>query len=141
MKNDLIRLGPCLCMMCVLTQTGWAQSDLVESEAAADAAESAADAERPGEVVFEPPARAGDSVLEEIIVYGEEDEWRLPDLGDSLRREREELERQDRARVKAEFLPLYDPEQPEPDPDLFRMFDAEKRVGKIELFRIRFGGQ
>ena len=97
--------------------------------------------DRPGGVPFEPAPRADEDVIEEIIVYGRRDEWRLPDMGDELRREREELERAKVGEVDFEFLPLYDPEQAAREPDLFRMDDPLQRVGKVELFRFRFGGE
>jgi hypothetical protein len=97
--------------------------------------------ERPGGVPFEPAPRADEEVIEEIIVYGRRDEWRLPDMGDTLRREREELEKAKVGEVDFEFLPLYDPEQAAREPDLFRMDDPLQRVGKVELFRFRFGGE
>ncbi len=94
----------------------------------------------PGPAPFEPAAGADEDVIEEIIVRGRRDEWRLPDMGDTLRREREELEKARPGQVDFEFLPLYDPEESAREPDLFRMYDPEQRVGKIELFRFRFGG-
>jgi hypothetical protein len=94
----------------------------------------------PGPAPFEPSATADEELIEEIIVRGRRDEWRLPDMGDTLRREREELEKARPGQVDFEFLPLYDPEQASREPDLFRMYDPEQRVGKIELFRFRFGG-
>lgn len=105
-------------------------------------AEDEADATgRPGAAPFEPAPRADEEVIEEIIVYGRQDEWRLPDMGDELRREREELEKAKVGEVDFEFLPLYDPEQAAREPDLFRMDDPLQRVGKVELFRFRFGGE
>lgn len=97
--------------------------------------------ERPGAAPFEPPENAEERVIEEIVVIGGQDQWRLPDLGDTFRAEQEALQRQRPTRVEVEFLPLYDPESPQPDPDLFRMFDPEQRVGTVELFRFRFGGR
>jgi hypothetical protein len=99
------------------------------------------DVQRPGAAPFEPAPRADEEVIEEIIVYGRRDEWRLPDMGDELRREREELEKAKVGEVDFEFLPLYDPEQAAREPDLFRMDDPLQRVGKVELFRFRFGGE
>jgi len=94
----------------------------------------------PGAALFEPAPRADEDLIEEIIVYGRQDEWRLPDMGDRLRRERAELEKATVRQVDFEFLPLYDPEEATREPDLFRMDDPLQRVGKVELFRFRFGG-
>ncbi|HEY8519010.1 MAG TPA: hypothetical protein VIN61_02930 [Gammaproteobacteria bacterium] len=91
-----------------------------------------------------PPARPGESRLaslpeevEEIVVIGEESQWRLPDLGSSFRQRQEEERRQ--GRIAAEFLPLYDPEQPPLTSGLLRIDREAERVGFIQLFRIRFG--
>jgi hypothetical protein len=127
-----IRLWPLAAACLLLAPSAFAQGP--------DGDEPGVD-ERPGAAPFEPAERADEDVIEEIIVYGRQDEWRLPDMGDSLRREREELEKARVGEVDVEFLPLYDPEQAAREPDLFRMDDPLQRVGKVELFRFRFGGE
>jgi hypothetical protein len=74
--------------------------------------------------------------LDEVLVVGTA--LRLPDLGSSLRTQRE-AERE-AGRISATFLPLYDPEAAHAgfDDALFRNRELE-RVGFIELFRLRFG--
>jgi hypothetical protein len=74
--------------------------------------------------------------LDEVLVVGTA--LRLPDLGSSLRAQRE-AER-DEGRIAVSFLPLYDPEAARAglDDPLFRNRELE-RVGFIDLFRIRFG--
>ena len=76
--------------------------------------------------------------LEEIVVIGE-DQWRLPDLGSSWRKQAEEEELE--GRLDVAFLPLYDAETTAENPDLFQINKEEQRIGFIELFRIRFGGR
>ena len=71
----------------------------------------------------------------------EEEEWRLPDLGSEWRIEREEQEKAEKGRFQADFLPLYDPETAPRNPDLFQLNKEEERVGRIELFRFKFGGK
>lgn len=74
--------------------------------------------------------------LEEIIVH-DENPWRLPDLG-STWRARRDAERKT-GRVEVAFLPLYDPQGAVTGADLFLGNTEARRVGYIELFRIRFG--
>jgi hypothetical protein len=74
--------------------------------------------------------------MEEVIVVSES-EWRLPDLGSEWRREQAEERSQDR--IEVSFLPLYDPENADPNVDLFPRNREMRRVGFIEIFRVRFG--
>lgn len=77
------------------------------------------------------------SSLEEVIVVGE-NEWRLPDLGETWRRRQED--NKEPARIQANFFPLYDPEDSrQRRDDLFMLNNELRRVGFIELFKIRFG--
>lgn len=77
------------------------------------------------------------SSLEEVIVVGE-NEWRLPDLGDTWRKRQED--KQEPARIQANFLPMYDPEDSrQRRDDLFMINNELRRVGFVELFKIRFG--
>lgn len=90
----------------------------------------------PGEPVLARLPEDRQETLEEIVVIGE-DEWRLPDLGSSWRKQAEEEELE--GRLDVAFLPLYDAELTARDPDLFQLNKEEQRIGFIELFRIRFG--
>jgi len=84
-------------------------------------------------------AEGREPAIEELIVVGE-NEWRLPDLGSSWRL-RQEDEREP-ARIQANFLPLYDPEDSrQRRDDLFLIHSELRRVGFIELFKIRFGNR
>lgn len=82
------------------------------------------------------PRDDGSDDLDEVLVVGTP--MRLPDLGSTLRAQREAEE--DQGRIAVTFLPLYDPEAERGgiDDPLFRNREME-RVGFIELFRIRFG--
>ncbi|HEX6999736.1 MAG TPA: hypothetical protein VF322_16500 [Gammaproteobacteria bacterium] len=91
-----------------------------------------------------PPARPGASRLaplpeevEEILVIGDDNPWRLPDLGSAFRRRQEE-ERVP-GRIEAEFLPLYEPQEPPLTAGLLTIGREAERAGYIQLFRIRFG--
>ena len=76
------------------------------------------------------------ATADEIVVIGGL-QWRLPDLGSAWRADREE-EKSD-ARIQAALLPLYDPENPVTHNDMFLLNREMKRLGYIELFRVRFG--
>lgn len=83
----------------------------------------------------QPPDRI--ETLEEVLVVGD-DEWRLPDLGSTWRAE--QAAEPATARIEADMLPLYDPEDPTHErTDWFLVNEEIRRVGFIELFRIRFG--
>ncbi len=77
--------------------------------------------------------------IEEVIVT-DDNPWGLPDLGSTWRaREAQTVET---GRIRANFLPLYDPD--DPASLLAPLFPANRemqRVGFIQLFRIRFGGR
>jgi len=92
----------------------------------------------PGEARLEPPDPEKAPALEEIVVIGGS-QWRLPDLGSSWRAEHEE--EADHGRINVSFLPLYDPENADPNVDLFPRDREMRRVGFIEVFKIRFGGR
>lgn len=90
-------------------------------------------------VVAAPPvaARTDDSI-EEIVVVSEQNPWRLPDLGSSWRDPSED--QPDTGRISADLLPLWDPEVQElPTRDPYALGDSFRRVGFIEVFRVRFG--
>ncbi|WP_428101458.1 hypothetical protein [Candidatus Rariloculus sp.] len=80
-----------------------------------------------------------DNTLEEVIVT-RDNEWRLPDLGSAWRARQADEEEQ--GRIRANFLPLYDPENPTSFVEtLFPVNREMQRVGFIEVFRVRFGGR
>ncbi len=93
--------------------------------------------ERPGAARLAGPPERGDDALEEVVVIGEQQRWRLPDLGSEWRREREQA-RGD-ARIKADLFRAYDPDDPTNRTDPFPLNGELSRVGFIEMFRIRFG--
>ena len=72
---------------------------------------------------------------DEIIVIGSG--WRLPDLGSAWRAKQEEKE--DEGQFSATFLPFYDPDNPPPTTESPLLAPEARRVGYIELFRLRFG--
>lgn len=111
------------------------------------AAEAAADSEltlppviasQPGQTRLEPPAEDREDVLEAVVTEGQS-EWRLPDLGTSLREEEPALAPDQRMSVR--FIPLYDPEDEENDPllDLAPEPDVMRNVRFIEFIELRFG--
>ena len=78
--------------------------------------------------------------IEEILVVSDQNPWRLPDLGSSWRAQHTEVAEQGRIRVEA--LPLWNPDTEEvPTSNPFAVADDIRRVGFIEVFRVRFGGR
>lgn len=97
----------------------------------------AGNAERgPGQARLAPPEPTRTPLLEEVVVVGES-EWRLPDLGSRWREAQEE--EAPGGRIQVSFFPLYDPENADPNVDLFPRNREMRRVGFIEIFKIRFG--
>ena len=77
--------------------------------------------------------------IEEVIVTND-NPWGLPDLGSTWRAR--EAQTVDTERIRANFLPLYDPD--DPASLLAPLFPANRemqRVGFIQLFQVRFGGR
>ena len=77
--------------------------------------------------------------IEEVIVT-DDNPWRLPDLGSTWRAR--QTQAVDLGRIQANFMPLYDPD--DPASSLAPLFPANRemqRVGFIQLFRVRFGGR
>jgi hypothetical protein len=72
---------------------------------------------------------------DEIIVIGRG--WRLPDLGSAWRAKQQEKD--GIGRFSATFLPFYDPDDPPPRLESPLLAPEARRVGYIELFRLRFG--
>ena len=93
--------------------------------------------DEPGEAILAELPEDRVEVLEEIVVIGEEDGWRLPDLGATWRQN----ETPEESRLAVRFLPLYDPELEDRLSDIFVINKQQERLGYLELFRIRFGAQ
>ena len=91
--------------------------------------------ESPGAArLTEPPADRRD-VLEEVIVTADS-QWRLPDLGTSLRREEEpELDQ----RMEFRLAPLYDPEKQVEMLEPVPVVDVLRDVGFLRIFEVGFG--
>lgn len=75
--------------------------------------------------------------IEEVVVVGRS--WRLPDLGSSLRAQREA--EGDQGRISVTFLPLYEPASDLEvlESSLFFGNREMEAVGFIDLFRVQFG--
>lgn len=102
------------------------------------------DAARPREArLAEPPERPPEpsepnaAPLQEIVVKGDDNPWRLPDLGSEWRAR--EAEQRPTGRIRVNMFPLWDPEAERPERDLLPLNSELRRVGFIEVFRIRFG--
>lgn len=78
-----------------------------------------------------------EGVVEEIVVVADP-ALRLPDLGTSLRLEREAREARE-GRIRVTYLPPLQPIDPLTSPLLLRVDPEARRVGYIEIFRINFG--
>jgi hypothetical protein len=96
-------------------------------------------ASNPGETRFEAPPEEREDVLEAVVTGGQTD-WRLPDLGSSIRAEQEA--REPDQRIELGFVPLYDPADPEATAE-FLSPEAEvmRGVGMIRLIELRLGRQ
>ena len=118
-------------------RSGLAQEDLARPPRIENGQEPDPVPQTPAEEAAE---RASNDVLEEIVVISEQNPWRLPDLGSSWRAVQEPDT--DTGRIAADLLPIWDPEEYEiPTRDPFAVGDAFRRVGYIELFRVRFRGR
>jgi hypothetical protein len=88
---------------------------------------------------IEAPVQSDSSAMEEIVVISDQNPWRLPDLGSSWRAQQEELQ-QDAGRISVDLAPLWDPDAEElPTRNPFDVTDGIRRVGFLEIFRVRFG--
>jgi hypothetical protein len=96
------------------------------------------DVESPGQArLADPPAPAANPPAE-IVVTGNENPWRLPDLGSEWRVQHEAEQRRT-GRMRVDLFPLWDPEDQRPERDLLPLNSEQRRVGFVEVFRIRFG--
>jgi hypothetical protein len=87
----------------------------------------------PGSVTLAPLPADRAEVMEEIVVIGR-DGWNLPELGGMPPPEPEP-----EGPWQINWLPLYDPESPPEDLNLFQAATEQQRGNFVELFRIRFG--
>jgi hypothetical protein len=93
-------------------------------------------AETPGDVRLEAPPEDREDGLEVEVTAGQTD-WRLPDLGTSLREE--EDEREPDQRMEFEMLPYYDPEKQVETLEPVPVVDVLRDVGFLRIFEIDFG--
>jgi hypothetical protein len=92
-------------------------------------------AQSPGDAHLEPTPENREDTLEAVVTGGQTD-WRLPDLGTSLREEEEpELDQ----RMDFRAAPLYDPEKQVEMLEPVPVVDVERNVGYLRLFQIDFG--
>lgn len=90
---------------------------------------------KPGDVHLEPaPEDRGDGL--DVEVTGGQTDWRLPDLGTTLRREEEpELDQ----RMEFRLAPLYDPEKQVEMLEPVPVVDVLRDVGFLRIFEVGFG--
>lgn len=80
---------------------------------------------------------AASEPLQEIVVTGNDNPWRLPDLGSEWRAR--QAEQEPTGRIRVDVFPLWNPEAERPERDLLPLNSELRRVGFIEVFRVRFG--
>jgi hypothetical protein len=90
----------------------------------------------PGEPNLEPPPEDRDDLVRAVVTSGQS-EFRLPDLGTSLREEREQ--ENPNQRIVANPIRLYDPEADNTVDDNFLEPEVLRGVGFIKMFEFRFG--
>lgn len=89
----------------------------------------------PGSTRLEAAPEDREDMLEAVVTGGQTD-FRLPDLGTSLREE-EEIDPNDR--IDVTFLYLYDPDNQDPAEEVFPTIEDLRRVGFLRVFEMRFG--
>jgi hypothetical protein len=92
--------------------------------------------EAPGDVRLEPPPedREGEGI--DVLVTGGETDWRLPDLGTTLR---EEEERPLDQRMEFVLAPYYDPEKQVEMLEPVPVVDVMRDLGFLRIFEVGFG--
>jgi hypothetical protein len=90
----------------------------------------------PGEARLEPAPDEREDMLEAVVTRGQTD-FRLPDLGTSFRKEKEEYDPTER--IDVQFLYLFDPENQDPAEEAFPSLEERLGVGMIKVFRITLG--
>jgi hypothetical protein len=92
----------------------------------------------PGDAQLEPPPEEREDMLEAVVTGGQTD-FRLPDLGTSLRDDDEE--RDPNQRFDVTFLNLYDPDNIDPAEEAFPSLEEKLGVGMLRIFEVRFRGR
>ena len=92
----------------------------------------------PGSASLEPPPEEREDMLEAVVTGGQTD-FRLPDLGTSLRDD--EDERDPNQRYKVTFLNLWDPDNIDPAEEAFPSLEEKLGVGMLRIFELRFRGR
>ncbi|MGD8339520.1 MAG: hypothetical protein PVH89_01990 [Gammaproteobacteria bacterium] len=96
------------------------------------------DAPAPGDASLEPAPEEREDMLEAVVTGGQTD-FRLPDLGTSLRDDEEE--RDPNQRFDVTFLNLYDPDNIDPAEEAFPSLEEKLGVGMLRIFEVRFRGR
>ena len=92
----------------------------------------------PGDANLEPPPAEREDMLEAVVTGGQTD-FRLPDLGTSLRDDDEE--RDPNQRFQVTFLNLWDPDNIDPAEEAFPSLEEKLGVGMLRIFELRFRGR
>jgi len=92
----------------------------------------------PGDARLEPPPEEREDMLEAVVTGGQTD-FRLPDLGTSLRDDEEK--RDPNQRFDATFLNLYDPDNIDPAEEAFPSLEEKLGLGVLRIFEVRFRGR
>lgn len=92
----------------------------------------------PGDAQLEPPPEDREDVLEAVVTGGQTD-FRLPDLGTSLRSDDDR--RDPNQRFDTTFLYLYDPDNMDPAEEAFPSLEEQLGVGMLRIFEVRFRGR
>ena len=92
----------------------------------------------PGDANLEPPQEEREDMLEAVVTGGQTD-FRLPDLGTSLRDDEDEWDPSQRYKVT--FLNLWDPDNIDPAEEAFPSLEEKLGVGMLRIFELRFRGR
>jgi len=90
----------------------------------------------PGDVRFEPAPRDDGEEGIDVEVTGGQTDWRLPDLGTTLR---EEEERELDQRMEFVLAPYYDPEKQVEMLEPVPVVDVMRDLGFLRIFEVGFG--
>ena len=94
-------------------------------------------AEAPGDVRLEPAPEGREEEGIDVTVTGGQNDWRLPDLGTSLREEEEERELDQR--MEFVLAPYYDPEKQVEMLEPVPVVDVMRDLGFLRIFEFGFG--
>jgi len=92
--------------------------------------------ESPGDVRLAPASEDSEEAGIEVEVTGGQTDWRLPDLGTTLR---EEEERELDQRLEFRLAPYYDPEKQVEMMEPVPVVDVMRDLGQLRIFEIDFG--